>query len=367
MTNNEIIALYKQVIVQIATPESTGTGFYVAAYNLIVTNHHVVKGYGQVSIKGKTFAKQFAKVVYLDEQHDLAFLLTPENVVIPEAVLGDYNKLNDGDNVLAIGHPFGLNYTSTLGVISRVDRVSNGLKYIQIDAAINPGNSGGPLVNMQGEIIGVNTFIIRGGDNLGFALPTIYLKECLDNYNKQHGTSSIACKACGTLVNKENIENNKYCPNCGTQITLIKYREEVKEILTGIAKVIEASLTALGIDAELARVSSHYWEVIQDKIKIKIIYNPESYSVICDAYLAEIPQQNLENLYTFLLTENFKIKGLQISTNVQDVILSSQNYNLYMSQESCTENFKQYFAKAQEYFNVLITKYNCKERLEEVL
>jgi serine protease Do len=367
MTNNEIIALYKQVIVQIATPESTGTGFYVSEFNLIVTNHHVVKGYGQVSIKGKTFAKQFAKVVYYDEHHDLAFLLPPEKNELPEAKLGDYNKLNDGDNVLAIGHPFGLNYTSTLGVISRVDRVSNGLKYIQIDAAINPGNSGGPLVNMNGEIIGVNTFIIRGGDNLGFALPTIYLRNKLQNYQNNYGISTVACKACNTMVSKNNIDNNKYCPNCGTHITLIKYREEKKEVLTGITKVIEDSLIALNIDAELSRVATHYWEVLHEKIKIKIMYNPENYSVICDAYLAQIPQMNLEKLYVFLLQENYEIKGLQLSANQQDIILSSQNYNLYMSPESCTENFKQFFAKAHEYFLKLTQQFSCIERLEEIV
>ena len=86
----------------------------------------------------------------------------------------------DGEVVVAIGHPFGLNYTATQGVISKVDRIRDGVKYIQIDAAINPGNSGGPLVNKEGEVIGINSFIIRGGDNLGFALPVSYLKEALD-------------------------------------------------------------------------------------------------------------------------------------------------------------------------------------------
>jgi serine protease Do len=69
-----------------------------------------------------------------------------------------------------------------------VDRVRDGVKYIQIDAAINPGNSGGPLVNKQGEIIGVNSFIIRGGDNLGFALPVSYLREALEMYAPHRGT-----------------------------------------------------------------------------------------------------------------------------------------------------------------------------------
>jgi serine protease Do len=109
-------------------------------------------------------------------------------------------------------------------VISKVDRIRDGLKYIQIDAAINPGNSGGPLVNMKGEIIGVNSFIIRGGDNLGFALPVNYLREALLLYLPNKGHASTRCFSCGFLVTNENIDSKKYCPNCGTEVKLRKYR-----------------------------------------------------------------------------------------------------------------------------------------------
>jgi serine protease Do len=107
--------------------------------------------------------KRLSRVWYTDRKHDLAFLEAPKNIAFPDIHLGRYETMKDGDEVVAIGHPYGLNYTATQGVISKVDRIREGLKYIQIDAAINPGNSGGPLVNENGEIIGVNSFIIRGG------------------------------------------------------------------------------------------------------------------------------------------------------------------------------------------------------------
>jgi serine protease Do len=368
MTNSEVIVLYKQAIIQIATPESTGTGFYVQAYNLIVTNHHVVDGYGQVRIKGKSFEKQFSKVLYLNERYDIAFLQAPENADIPDIKLGDYAKVQDGDSVLAIGHPFGLNYTSTLGVISRKDRVSNGLHYIQIDAAINPGNSGGPLVNMSGEVIGVNTFIISGGDNLGFALPTVYLKVLLDEYVQLMGTSVVACKACGTLVHKENVYQKKYCSNCGTKINLLKYKEEQEqEPITGIAKVIEDSLTLLGYDAELSRVSANYWEVMHKELKITIAYYESNMAVSCDAFLVQIPRQNLVGMYEYLLKENYALKGMSLSTKVGDIILSSQNYDLYMSPEQSTANLKEFFERALMYKERLMKEFGCMARLEEVL
>ncbi|HET7896916.1 MAG TPA: trypsin-like peptidase domain-containing protein, partial [Flavisolibacter sp.] len=171
MNTQQIIELYRPAVIQIATQTSTGTGFYIKEFDLIVTNEHVVGKNAEVTIAGRLFERTLARVLYTDKKHDLAFLQPPAGLVMPEVKMGDYADMKDGDVVVAIGHPFGLNYTATQGVISKVDRVREGVKYIQIDAAINPGNSGGPLVNKKGEIIGINSFIIRGGDNLGFALP----------------------------------------------------------------------------------------------------------------------------------------------------------------------------------------------------
>ena len=182
MNTQQIIELYRPAIIQIATQASTGTGFYIKEFDLIVTNEHVIGKNAELTIQGRLFEKRMARVWYTDKKHDLAFLEPPKEIQLPLVKLGDYHGMKDGDVVVAIGHPFGLNYTATQGVISKVDRIRDGIKYIQIDAAINPGNSGGPLVNKEGEIIGINSFIIRGGDNLGFALPVNYLREALELY-----------------------------------------------------------------------------------------------------------------------------------------------------------------------------------------
>src|SRR5687768_8263716 len=212
MNTQQIIELYRPSIIQIATQTSTGTGFYVKEFNLIATNEHVVGKNAEVTIAGRLFEKRLAKVWYTDKKHDLAFLEPPEDVVIPEVKLGNYEELHDGEVVVAIGHPFGLNYTATQGVISKVDRVRDGVKYIQIDAAINPGNSGGPLVNKGGSIIGINSFIIKGGDNLGFALPVSYVRDALQLYLPYKGQPSTRCHSCNSLVLPSNIEATKYCP-----------------------------------------------------------------------------------------------------------------------------------------------------------
>ncbi|MEI9909623.1 MAG: trypsin-like peptidase domain-containing protein [Bacteroidota bacterium] len=212
MDSQQIIEQYQKAIIQIATTTGTGTGFYVKEFDLIVTNDHVVDNNGEVTIAGKAFDKAFSRVWYTDRKHDLAFLEAPKNIELPEIRLGRYEDMKDGDQIVAIGHPYGLNYTATQGVISKVDRIRDGLKFIQIDAAINPGNSGGPLVNNKGEVIGVNSFIIRGGDNLGFALPVNYLREALQMYMPNRGQASTRCFSCAYLVTSSNIDSTKYCP-----------------------------------------------------------------------------------------------------------------------------------------------------------
>ncbi|MCH5690473.1 trypsin-like peptidase domain-containing protein [Niabella sp. W65] len=126
-------------------PNGNGYRVLLKNYGLIVTNNHVVANNPEVTIAGKTFDKTLSRVWYTDSQHDLAFLEPPADAELPEIILGDYEAMKDGDNVIAIGHPYGLNYSATQGVISKVDRIRDGEKYIQIDAAINPGNSGALL------------------------------------------------------------------------------------------------------------------------------------------------------------------------------------------------------------------------------
>src|SRR3982751_1244213 len=278
MNTQQIIELYRPTTIQIATQTSTGTGFYVKEYDLIITNEHVIGKNAEITIAGRLFDKRVARVWYTDKKHDLAFLEPPLDVQIPVVKLGKYETVKDGDVVVAIGHPFGLNYTATQGVISKADRIRDGVKYIQIDAAINPGNSGGPLVNKSGEVIGVNSFIIRGGDNLGFALPVNYLREALAMYLPFKGQASTRCFSCDYLVTQTNIDSNKYCPSCGTEVKLPEVPEKEIEPV-GTAKVIEEILKDLGKNVRLAREGVNVWSVKEGSAKIKITYNAENYFI----------------------------------------------------------------------------------------
>ena len=366
MNTQQIIELYRPAIIQIATQNSTGTGFYIKEFDLIVTNEHVVGKSAEITMAGRLFDKRLGRVLYTDKKHDLSFIQAPDDIQLPEVKLGKYEETKDGDVVVAIGHPFGLNYTATQGVISKVDRVRDGVKYIQIDAAINPGNSGGPLVNKKGEIIGINSFIIKGGDNLGFALPASYVKEALQLYLPYKGQYSTRCHSCNNLVLPSNIEATKYCPYCGTEVKLPQLAERENKP-AGIAKTVEEILNELGKDVKLARDGNNNWSVKEGGAKIKINYNPENYFVAGDAYLCQLPANaaNIKPLYQFLLEENFKLDGLVLSCVKQNIVLSCIMYDLDMTKENGIEMFRDLFQKADFYDQLLEKEYECQELLEE--
>lgn len=366
MSIQETIERYQNAVVQIATRTGTGTGFYLPEYDLIVTNNHVIRDQRQATIKGRTFSKQLSKVVFADEKFDLAFMLPPVGVKdFPDLKLGKYADLQDGDEVLAIGHPYGLNYTATQGVISRVDRVQQGIRYIQIDAAINPGNSGGPLVNEEGEVVGVNTFIIKGGDNLGFALPVSYLKEALDQYKSVRGQVVIRCPSCSTLVTQGTLESGKYCPNCGAKIEFPK-KDATEEVqVSGIARTVEDILARLGHNVELARSGNNRWEVEEGSAKIKITYNPENYFIISDAFLCQLPRQNISAVYQYMLRENCSLRGKLFSLQGDNIVLSSLLYDLELTAATGEAMFKELFQRADYYDTLLMEQYGCQPILEE--
>ena len=154
-----------------------GSGFIIDAGGVILTNNHVVKGADEVKVKLHDGREFIAKEVKTDPRTDVA-IVRIEASGLKAIKLGDSQSMQVGDWVLAIGSPFGLDMSVTAGIISakgRNNRITDRADFLQTDAAINPGNSGGPLINLHGEVIGVNTAIATesgGYDGIGFAIPT---------------------------------------------------------------------------------------------------------------------------------------------------------------------------------------------------
>jgi serine protease Do len=358
-----IIDLYQPVIIQISTPQGTGTGFYLKDYNLIVTNDHVVRGNYEVAVSGKILKKSMAPVYFNDPKYDIAFIGIVDGVEMPSVPLNLDHPLHDGDQVIAIGHPYGLNYTATEGIVSKANRVRGGINYIQIDAAINPGNSGGPLVNLNGEVIGVNTFIIAGGDNLGFALPAKYLIESLDEYKQYFGKVAVRCISCSNIVTQENIDG-EYCPFCGAKVELPAIKKEAEYKPTGAAAVIETILEQLGKDVKLARKGPSMWEIQEGSANITVTYNENGF-IVGDCFICSLPKTNIAPIYEFLLRENYTLEDLIFSVYNQDIVLSTFIYDQYLTYETGLQTFKDLFQRADYYDNFLIEKYGAIPRAEQ--
>lgn len=161
---------------------SLGSGFVIDKEGYILTNNHVVEKASSIKVKLTDGKEYEAKVIGKDAKTDLALIKINARNSLPVAALGDSDKLEVGDWVLAIGNPFGLEQTVTTGIVSAKGRVIGQGPYddfIQTDASINPGNSGGPLFNLKGEVVGINTAIVSGGHGIGFAIPINVAKALL--------------------------------------------------------------------------------------------------------------------------------------------------------------------------------------------
>ena len=193
--------------------QSQGSGF-IFADGLVITNAHVVNGSDEVVVGLTNGEKYKGKLVGQDFFTDLAVLEIEGKGPWPKAQLGDSTKIKVGDWAIAVGNPFGLENTVTLGIISNIKRnvsdlgiYDKKLELIQTDAAINPGNSGGPLLNSEGEVIGINTLIRSGpGAGLSFAIPINKAKEIayqlINNGKVIHPMIGIS------LIDESNFETN---------------------------------------------------------------------------------------------------------------------------------------------------------------
>src|SRR3990170_4835243 len=150
---------------------ATGSGVIVDPKGYILTNNHVIENADEIIVRLSDSRKFPARLIGHDPKTDLAVLKIEAPAPLPVAELGDSDRLRVGQWAIAIGNPFGLNRTVTVGIISATARTHVGVatyeNFIQTDASINPGNSGGPLLNLDGRVVGINTAIVASGQGIG--------------------------------------------------------------------------------------------------------------------------------------------------------------------------------------------------------
>ncbi|MBK9018451.1 MAG: trypsin-like peptidase domain-containing protein [Saprospiraceae bacterium] len=233
--------------------------------------------------------------------------------------------------------------------------------YIQHDAALNPGNSGGPLVNEQGVVIGVNTFIVNGGESMGFSLPVRYLAESLALWQQGKGKVGTRCANCATAVFEDTVEGG-FCPNCGAQIELPSDAEVYEP--AGIARTIEEILEKCGHDTRLSRRGPSVWEVRNGSANIFLSYYEPNGLIAGDAILCDLPSTNIQPVYEYLLRQNYEMETLSFSVRGQEIVLSLVIFDRYLTLETGMKLFRYLFEKADYFDNVLVEQFGAgwKER-----
>jgi serine protease Do len=186
-----IIQIALPSVVTVKTSAAQGTGFIISSQGYIVTNAHVLadsNGNLASNIRVITNNQNTINAEFIGYDGNLDVAVLKISGQYPALTLGNSSKVQVGDKVIAIGNPLGLQFSVSEGIVSAINREgANGLKvYLQTDASLNPGNSGGPLIDKNGEVVGINNFKISGGESLGFALESNYVKNAINNIIQQN-------------------------------------------------------------------------------------------------------------------------------------------------------------------------------------
>lgn len=344
-------------VFKINTAHGTGSGFWYQAREVIVTNHHVINGAHTVAVEDQSRNRYVAKVIFANPDVDLAFLKMDESFDtkdLPDISGDDINEIKSRDKVYVLGFPYGMPYTVTEGIVSSVNQVNNGKTYIQTDAAVNPGNSGGPIVNENGNLVGITTAKITEADNVGFGVPYKTFKEEMDELPADIGDDfSIKCSSCNTLL-KEAVE---YCSNCGANINKKLFDEAP---LTALAMYVEDAIKNVIKSPMLGRSGHEFWEFHQGSSMIRIFVYDSNYLFVTSP-LNELSKDNLEELYSYILSKPVAPYNLGIYNNQISIY-----YRVHLSDtlsskaDQIKENIRNMLLKADELDNFFVDKYGCK-------
>ncbi|MFM2394488.1 MAG: hypothetical protein RLZZ546_2470 [Bacteroidota bacterium] len=348
------ISKIENLIVQIATPFNSGTGFFIPQYKIIITNEHVIRENKSVVIEGRIIERQRANVIYIDDYKDIAFLQY-ENSQLPCEDLSIFkDAIKVGSSVIALGHPFGLKFTATRGIISSLDYNLGSLNYLQHDAALNPGNSGGPLFTSDGKLLGLNTFIVKEGQNIGLALPSSEILDSIEKYQPNFPHKAICCGSCRTLL-LEDLNSSSHCNSCGSNVAFIRDCEDYEP--TGICKKIESVIESLGYDIMISRKGTGNWEINKGSATIHITYHEKSGFLISDATLCYLNNKDIDKVYVYLLKQNYHIKGMTFSLRDNQIVISSMIYDQQLHFETCKKAIERLIKNADLYDNILSNQF----------
>lgn len=346
--------LLREAVFKINTGSGSGTGFYLRNHNVIVTNFHVIEGSKRVSIEDQEKNRYLAHVVFGNPHTDIAFLRADKPTFDGAVQFDEIKPVENRDKVWVIGYPFGMPYTETEGIVSNNNQLMDGRHFIQIDAAVNPGNSGGPVVDGDGNLLGVTTAKFNNADNMGFAIPTNIVQEELDSLKLNTDLQySIKCNSCKNLV----FEKTDYCPNCGAQVNENLFDEKT---LDEFAQFVETALNSLDMNPVLARTGHDYWEFYQGSSQIRIFVFNRNY-LYATSPLNNLPNQKLEELYSYLLSNPVSPYKLGVYNNQIFISYRFHISDIYTSKKEEIQNHLTHLAlKADEMDDYFVNNFGAK-------
>ena len=343
-------------VLQIATPFSSGTGFYLPTEGLVVTNEHLVRDNSTVIVRRPDGERELMPVIYLDPFYDLAFL-RPE-VAWPEGTTNWATKpAEEGLAVEAIGRWFNDREHQSDGNIIATDFEYQDIKYWLHDAWLDATHSGGPLLNEQGELMGLNLFDSIDGRLRALCLPAEVLQMCLREFDNEPERSATRCFHCQTLNFEMGVESQSHCVSCGKPIQLPGMVPDYQA--DGIQATVEEIIQAAGYDPRLTRQGPNLWEINQGSARILVSYHEDSGLVTGDAHLCNLPESHPPELFEFLLEQNYELEQLTFSTWGRDIILSLLIYDRYLSIDTALPRFEHLFERADYYDNVLVDRFGA--------
>jgi tetratricopeptide (TPR) repeat protein len=313
---NDLLQHISDSVFKVNTSTRTGSGFYLKADNIIITNFHVVEGHREAAVENRAKMRSLAKVVFVNPDTNLAFL-KPSRILKPAGSLDSFANVETREKVLVLGYPLGMGYTETQGIVSSPRQLVKGRHFIQTDAAINPGSSGGPLVNARGELVGVAISKSKDAENVGFAIPIDILKQDLETFKLNKDLKfSVKCNFCKSLV----FEQTNYCKNCGHIMHASVFERFNPDTA---AAFVEDALILMGLNPVLARRGQDYWEFYQGSSLITIYFHSGDY-VYAMSPINQLAHGNPDKLYKYLLSKPLSTYRLGVKEN--NIYLSYRFY-----------------------------------------
>lgn len=263
--------IYK-LVYKVTHAGGSGSCFYLKAYDLFVTNYHVVSGFHSVALHDNDRRPYLARVVLVNPSLDIALLAAEGDFShLPDLSLASDDSLEIGGKVSVAGYPYGMPFTVTEGSVSSPRQLVDGKYYIQTDAAVNPGNSGGPIFNERNEVVGVTVSKLSNADNMGFGIRVEALRKLLDSAGGiDRSCFQVQCDSCDELIAGE----EDYCPSCGEKLPEGIFAEREPSPL---AIFCEQAIGEMGVNPVLARDGYDSWTFHKGSSEIRIFVYDNTY------------------------------------------------------------------------------------------